>query len=224
MTRVEIKQETQKDQMLQKVIQFLRWSWPSDLTGELQQFQRRRDSLAIIDECLMFGDRVVIPTKLGRAVLKQLHSGHPGINRKKAIAGSIVYWPNIDSDIEKTIKSCVPCMEAQKNPPRIMDSHWTYPVHVDFAGPINGQSFLIVVDAHSKWPVIFPMKKYGRPLNNLFSLNGYSANMACQKHLRPTTEHNLHRSCSGTFENQIASHMFEHLLITLNPMVKSNRL
>ena len=77
----------------------------------------------------------------------------------KAIACSVV-----DSDIEKTVRSCVPYMEAQKNPPRIVDSHWAYPeqpwspIHVDFAGPINGLSFLKVVDAHSKWPEIFPMK------------------------------------------------------------------
>ena len=64
----------------------------------------------------MFADHVVIPMKLRKAVLKQPHSGHPGINQLKAIAHSVVYWPNVDSDIEKTVKSCVPCMEAQKNP------------------------------------------------------------------------------------------------------------
>ena len=55
-------------------------------------------------------------------------------------------------------------MEAQKNPPRIVDSLWTYSehpwswIHVNFAGPINDLSFLVIVDAHSKWPEIFPMK------------------------------------------------------------------
>ena len=66
--------------------------------------------------------------------------------------------------LEKIVKSCVPCIEAQKNPLRIVDSHWTYAeqpwfrIHVDFAGPINGLSFLVIVDVHSKWPEIFPMK------------------------------------------------------------------
>ena len=68
--KVEIKQE----QMLQKLIQFLRYSRPSDLTGELQQFQWWRDSLAIIDECLMFADQVVIPKKLRRASTNQIAS------------------------------------------------------------------------------------------------------------------------------------------------------
>ena len=154
-TRMEIKQETQ-DPMIQKVCGFLRHSWPPNLTGDLQQFKRRSGSLSIIDGCLMFADRVVVPTKLRQAVLRLLHSGHPGINRMKSIACSVVYWLNIDIEIERTVKRCIQCMEAQKNPPRIVDSHWTYPeqpwsrIHVDFAGPINSLSFLVVLDAHSK--------------------------------------------------------------------------
>ena len=113
----------------------------------------------------MFADHVVVPTKLRQAVLRQLHSGHPGIKQMKSIARSVVYWPNIDIDIERTVKRCIECMEMQKNPTRIVDSHWTYPeqpwsrIHVDFAGSINGLSFLVVVDAHSKWPEIFPMQQ-----------------------------------------------------------------
>ena len=72
----------------------------------------------------MFADHVVVPMKLRKAVLKQLHPRHPGINRMKAIVCSVMYWPNVDSDIEKTVKSCVPCREAQKNPSKIVDSHW----------------------------------------------------------------------------------------------------
>ena len=71
----------------------------------------------------MFVDRVVVPTKLKKAVLKQLYSGHPGIKRMNAIAPSVVYWPNVNSDIEKTVKSCVPCMQAPKNTAQIVDSH-----------------------------------------------------------------------------------------------------
>ena len=31
-------------------------------------------------------------------------------------------------------------------------------IHVDFAGPFIGRQFLIVVDAHSKWPEVIEMK------------------------------------------------------------------
>ena len=101
----------------------------------------------------------------------------------KSISRSVVFWPNIDTDIERTVKRCIQCMEAQKNPPRIVNSHWTYSeqpwsrIHVDFAGPINGLSFLVVVNAHSKWPEIFLIQQTDTQstitvLRRLFSRHG----------------------------------------------------
>ena len=69
-TRMDIKQETQQDSMIQKVCGFLQHPWPPNLTGDLQQFKRRSGSLSVIDGCLMFTDRVVVPTKLRQTVLK----------------------------------------------------------------------------------------------------------------------------------------------------------
>ena len=86
---------------------------------------------------------------------KDFKSGYPGINWMKAIACNVVYWHNIDSDIEKIVESCIPCLEAPKNPPQIVNTHWIYPekpwsqIHVDFADLMNGFSFLVIVDAHS---------------------------------------------------------------------------
>ena len=31
-------------------------------------------------------------------------------------------------------------------------------IHIDFAGSIAGQSYLVVVDSHSKWPEVLKMK------------------------------------------------------------------
>ena len=66
--------------------------------------------------------------------------------------------------IEKMVKSCIPCQET-KNAPAVAPLHpWIWPmrpwqrIHIDFAGPMNGQSFLIVVDLHSKWPEVIEMK------------------------------------------------------------------
>ena len=30
-------------------------------------------------------------------------------------------------------------------------------VHIDFAGPIGGRTYLVLVDAHSKWPEVIDM-------------------------------------------------------------------
>lgn len=31
-------------------------------------------------------------------------------------------------------------------------------IHIDFAGPFLGRTFMVVVDAHSKWPEVIEMK------------------------------------------------------------------
>lgn len=95
-------------------------------------------------------------------ILKQIHKGHPGIERMKAIARSYVYWPGIDKEIEQFVKTCHNFASAAKSPIKVPLASWYTPTHpwqrfhADYAGPINGEYYLIVVDAFSKWPEIYP--------------------------------------------------------------------
>ena len=92
-----------------------------------------------------------------------LHKGHPGITRMKTIAREHVYWSGIDRDIEDWTRSCSPCQQAAKAP--IKHTLCTWPeeskpwsrIHIDFAGPLHGQMYLVIVDAFSKWPEIVEM-------------------------------------------------------------------
>ena len=88
--------------------------------GHLKQFKLSSDHLSVIDNCL-FADFVVVPSNLGKVILKQLHSY---INQMKTTAQNVMYEPNVN--MEKIVKSYISCVEVQNNPPRIVDSHWTY--------------------------------------------------------------------------------------------------
>ena len=44
-------------------------------------------------QILTYADRVVIPTTLQRRILKEFHSGHPGMSRMKALMCGYTYWP-----------------------------------------------------------------------------------------------------------------------------------
>ena len=73
-----------------------------------------------------------------------------------------MWWPGIDSNIEETARNCQQCNKTRKSPPVAPLSPWpTAPwqrIHIDFATH-QSNHYLIVVDAHSKWPeVISPMK------------------------------------------------------------------
>ena len=49
--------------------------------------------------CLMWGIKLIIPVKLREGVLKELHTGHPGVVKVKFIARTLVWWPQIDAAI-----------------------------------------------------------------------------------------------------------------------------
>ena len=112
----------------------------------------------------MWGVRVVVPQKFQSHVLQELHQGHLGVVKMKSLARSYVWWPGIDRDIEHVAKLCTGCQEVQKAPSLAPLHPWEWPatawerVHVDFAGPFLNYMFIIIVDAHSKWPEIFKMR------------------------------------------------------------------
>eukprot|EP00106_Octopus_bimaculoides_P012714 XP_014780156.1 PREDICTED: uncharacterized protein K02A2.6-like [Octopus bimaculoides] len=74
----------------------------------------------------------------------------------KALMRSYVYWLNMDQDIEKLVKACRGCALAAKAPPvkiQPWPNTWLR-LHIDFAGLLNGEYYLIDVDNYTKWPEI----------------------------------------------------------------------
>lgn len=66
----------------------------------------RCGALSITNSCLLSGGRLLIPTTLRYRVLKQLHSGHSGVQRIASLARSYEYWPLMGKDVEIIIKEC----------------------------------------------------------------------------------------------------------------------
>ena len=75
----------------------------------------------------------------------------------KELGRSYVWWPGLDKTLESLTASCSKCLEKRPMPSKAALHPWEWPkvpwhrVHVDHAGPVNGNSFLILVDAHTKW-------------------------------------------------------------------------
>ncbi|BHF77598.1 hypothetical protein SprV_0602070600 [Sparganum proliferum] len=96
----------------------------------------------------MFADRVVIP--------------FPSDPLYYASSMRLIL-PGIDGDIDDLLRRCFRCQQAAKMLPRRRPVAWQPPerpwsrVHIDFAGPLNGVSYLILVEAYSKWPGIAPL-------------------------------------------------------------------
>lgn len=112
--------------------------WISKVNEDLLPYFHRREYLYIDKGILMWGHRIVVPTQLRKNFFELLHTSHPRIVRCKSLARSLVYWPKIDNDIEKLIKSCIPCLKTRQNPSKSNSTPWSKTntsferIHIDF--------------------------------------------------------------------------------------------
>ena len=163
-TSAQVRKETARDIVLSQACEFTMKGWPNTYDAELKPFNVRRNELSLHDGCLMWGLRVIIPLKLRETILAELHQGHLGVVKMKNLARGYVWWPGLDNDIELLAKGCAGCQKVQHNPKSAPLHTWEWPttpwqrIHIDYAGPFFGQMFLVVVDAHSKWPEVVSTK------------------------------------------------------------------
>ncbi|GFR09705.1 uncharacterized protein K02A2.6, partial [Trichonephila clavata] len=153
-TSKELRQETGKDMELGPLLKALR---------EGKDLQGRKPSipLRMVVLCTTKGlySKEISEECSGRITCWTLRN-----SKMKAIARSFVYWKNIDKDIEEAAKNCVDCARYKADPTKAKVHYWEYPsmpwerIHVDFAGPIFEHMFFLIVDAHSKWLEVYPMK------------------------------------------------------------------
>ncbi|XP_054746789.1 uncharacterized protein K02A2.6-like [Anastrepha obliqua] len=159
-----IRKATKQCSTAQAVINALSNGWKQEITTELQPLYARKDALSVIQECLMFHERIVIPKKLQLRILRQLHRGHLGRERMKLLARSYVYWPGVDEDIVSYSRNCQHCASTAKMPVKHTVRSWplaTKPMerlHIDIAGPCNSFYYFVIVDTFSKWPEIFQIE------------------------------------------------------------------
>ena len=179
----QLRLETSWEPKLARVLSYTMEGWPDSVTPELQPYCTCRHELSVEAGCLMWGMKVIVPTKLQNRVLAELHTSHPGIVKMKSLARKHVWWPGIDREIEDLVRGCPSWQSLQNKPPVITLHPWNWPtrpwqrVHVDFAGPFLGRMFLIVMVANSKWPEVVPMstttaEKTIGELRKLFAAHG----------------------------------------------------
>ena len=151
-----VARETRRDPVVARVHESMVKGWSARIDGEKPHYQRRNE-LTVHQGCILWGKRVVIPNKLQDRVLKELHDGHLGVVKMKALARSYVWWLNINGRLEELAKACSGCQQNQKIPNKAPLHPWEWAtapwqrIHIDYAGPFQNSMFLVVVDAHSKW-------------------------------------------------------------------------
>jgi len=163
-TPKEVAKATAADPVLCQVLRYCRDGWPTTVCTDLQPYHQKQTELGLEAGCVFRGTQVVIPATLRPQVLQELHTSHPGIVRMKRLARSHVWWPGMTKAIESCVQQCETCQRQRNQPPPVPLHPWPLTrapwerIHIDFAGPIDGMYYLVVVDSCSKWIEVEPMR------------------------------------------------------------------
>ena len=183
LTAPEVKTMTQRDPVLSRVHSYVLRGWPNAVDSSFNPYSSRRHELSVCYGCVLWGSRVII-SKAGRQViLDELHVSHQGASRMKERARMVVWWPNMDKQIEALASCCIACQTSRNLPPVAPLHPWSFPnsawsrLHMDYAGPVDNHMLLVVVDAFSKWIKVLPVKSASsaatiKNLRTLFSTHG----------------------------------------------------
>lgn len=112
----ELVRETNNDVVLKQLIDFIKNGWPQQekiLSLDVQKYYNLRASLSVDKNLLFMNSKLVVPISLRQVYLKNLHEGHIGITKMKQLARRIMYWPQINKQIETFVKQCNACQRHQ---------------------------------------------------------------------------------------------------------------
>ena len=147
-TSEHIRTWSRKDPILSRVIRYVNKGWPKNLDQKVKPYESRKNELSTLDDCLLWGARIVIPPQGQKLILNELHDTHIGMTRMKSLARMHVWWPQLDRDIEQLVKGCHQCQVDQPEPPKAPLQPWSWPsrpwsrLHIDYAGPLYGKMCL----------------------------------------------------------------------------------
>ena len=157
-----LKQATAADDSLQMVQTLITKGWPADKRDTpicTRQYWPLRDELHTIEGLVFRGETLVVPASMCHEMLTKLHEGHLGMQKCKARARSIMYWPGMGQDIEDTISRCSTCAKYKPANPRepliphaIPERPWSK-LGMDIF-TFRGRDYLLVVDYFSKYPEV----------------------------------------------------------------------
>ncbi|BHF70473.1 hypothetical protein SprV_0301352400 [Sparganum proliferum] len=104
-----------------------------------------------------------------RQVFDILHGlSHPGVRATVKLITDRFVWPNINRDVRRWTRSCLPCQRAKIHRHTVTspgtfstpDARFSH-VHIDFVGPLppsNGSTYLLTcIDRFTRWPVAVPI-------------------------------------------------------------------
>ena len=181
---------SEEDKDMQDLIKFIIAGFPEDarsLPSHIKPYNMYKASLYVVDNVVMMGDRIVVPRAIRQNILHILHAAHQGIDRMKARASEVVFWPGIVGDIARHREGCHACHRMAKSNPALPPHDPPEPefpfqyLAADYFHYGN-RDYCVVVDRYSHWPIVASAhqgaKGFTDQLRRIFSTYGICQEIA----------------------------------------------
>jgi transposase InsO family protein len=153
----EIRDHQKQDEVCAQVRKYCEDGWPEYMphTPLIRPYWEHQSHLSLIDDLLLYDDRIVVPRSLRLELLECVHQGHMGITKCRARARSSIWWPGLSKSVEEMVSSCHTCAKARpehKEPlmPSSFPSRPWERVAMDLF-ELKGTMYIIIVDYYSRW-------------------------------------------------------------------------
>ena len=110
---LEMRDAQREDAILRQVVQYVQAGWPAYIPEQplLRPYWSNRERFTIVDDLLLYDERLVIPVNLRMDMLNKIHHGHLGMTKCRARAQQSVWWPGLSLAIQDLVGNCQTCKE-----------------------------------------------------------------------------------------------------------------
>ena len=112
-SKEEIIVSTGNDRELQKLIECVEEKSIDRKDTDMRKYCNVFNQLAVVDGLfLVGGECIVVPQTLREAMVKIAHKGHQGIVRTKQLLRAHVWFPGMETMVEKHVGKCLACQST----------------------------------------------------------------------------------------------------------------
>ena len=151
---------TMKDDQLKVLKETVSKGWPSRQSScrpELKPHWNFREELSVHEGMILKGSRIVIPRAMRKEILHKIHLGHLGREKCKHRARQVVFWPQMNQDIDNIVSNCEVCQKYQHK--QLREPLKPYPVATrpwqvvgTYLFEVDKEDYVVLVDAYSSYP------------------------------------------------------------------------
>ena len=91
--------------MCRQIKTYCSGGWPDkhSVNDAMKPYWSSRGELTVVQNILLKGTRIVIPSSMRLEILDKIHEGHQGIAKCRERAKSSVWWPGLSREIQDLI-------------------------------------------------------------------------------------------------------------------------